>query len=266
MKKSRLPANADRHVRGEVRVADRDDARLGLAARNRARPATAVAGGGGVTVAGADTAAPSVIGPCLSPLSALNADLRLAGEQTDEIGFGPALRAGVHERLRGVAVRAAFDRRHRSRHRIGGDDAEALGDRRAADTARATGTDASLVPIIWPMPLASSTTSLPALMPQSARNCVSSGCGRWPFSSGSSITITLPPLARRRRSARRSPAGRSRSSDPAITTMVASAGTVFCWISTSCSTAKLSGVQPLGERRYSPCVRWTRCPSRRVPA
>ena len=38
----------------------------------------------------------------------------------------------------------------------------------------ATGTDAS-VPSICPTPLASRTTSLPALMPQSARNCASCG-------------------------------------------------------------------------------------------
>src|SRR5262245_50449995 len=37
-------------------------------------------GGGGVTVAGAETAAPSVIGPCLSPLSALKATSALPVE------------------------------------------------------------------------------------------------------------------------------------------------------------------------------------------
>src|SRR5258705_12842872 len=55
-----------------------------------------------------------------------------------------------------------------------------------------TGTDAS-VPINWPMPLASTTTSLSAWKSQSFRNAVSTGVGG-DFSSGGSImTKTCPP-------------------------------------------------------------------------
>src|SRR5687768_1893868 len=102
----------------------------------------------------------------------------------------------------------------------------------------ATGTDAS-VPSICPTPLASSTTSLPALMPQSARNCVSSGCVAPAFAGGSSSTSTLPPLAAYAFSASIS-SGKKSVVGPAITTTVASSGTVFCVTRSRDSTAKLS--------------------------
>jgi hypothetical protein len=57
-----------------------------------------------------------------------------------------------------------------------------------------TGTDAS-PPNSWPMPLASTTTSLPSSIDHSLRNARRLGMSPTPAFCGSTRNITLPPLA-----------------------------------------------------------------------
>src|SRR5687767_11311316 len=236
MKKSRLPCTpiARLEAKSESPTATtRVSGVLGCSGES----GLAFAGFGGVTVAGADTAAARVIGPCLSPLSALNSTSPLPADN-DEMSTSAQLcwlvatsgcarwpfeppSIGDIDRAIGYAVST------RKPWVIGWD-----------GYCAATGTDAS-VPSICPTPLASSTTSLPALMPHSARNCVNNGCAAPAFAGGSSSTSSLPPLATYVFSASIS-GGKKSVVGPAITTTVASSGTAFCVISTSESTPKLS--------------------------
>ena len=112
---------------GEVGVADDDDARLRASAcrRPRRRPAPARL----APRARAPTRPPqSTTGPCLSPLASSRATSP-AREQRLQVGLGPALRAGLDDRLRGAAADAAGHRRDRPRERVRRQQVEPLGDR-----------------------------------------------------------------------------------------------------------------------------------------
>ena len=166
---------------------------------------------------------------------------RLAAGQALDVRFGPAAAAGLDDLLRGVAVGAAFDRRHRSRQRVGRQQLEVLGDRMRRIAGRdrhgLVGADQR------PMPLTSSDDVVAGVdAPVLQQRLQAAGCGWSAFSTGSSMSSSLPPLREIRLEQRRSPAPGSRSSGPAMTRTSASAGTSLCCASTILSTTKLSEV------------------------
>ena len=149
------------------------------------------AGGAGASVAGADTAAPSVIGPL--PVALLGVELDLAGGQALQIGLRPALRAGLDQRLRRRPPAPPSTGLHRARQRKRRHHAEAFGDRMcgidgrdrhrrvaAEQLAHAAGVDDDVVAEL-DRPLLQEGAEV--------RQVGAAGSG------GSSITSTLPPLA-----------------------------------------------------------------------
>ena len=116
MKKSRC-GNADRMC-WRNRIADGATA-FPVWVPDRARPVMRCRRRRRGGAAGADTALPSD-GPCLRPVGV---ERTRPAVESPAISLPPALWAGIHSAAR---VRAAFDRRHRSRHRVGGDHAKTL--------------------------------------------------------------------------------------------------------------------------------------------
>ena len=178
-----------RGVGGEIRVADHDDARFGLrrvgvARLGRRRRAAA---GGRHRRGERDRAllvALALVERHLAASSAvalMSVSAQLRGlVSTNACAVWPLTPpvTGVTDRASGNAVMQL----------------EPLGDRRATDSWRATGTDAS-VPISRPMPLTSTTMLLPTSMPQSCASAIRLVSGGLSALSGGSISrSSLPGL------------------------------------------------------------------------